>query len=180
MIPPRGYSALRRGRWSSPFAEYFVSFCTRGRRSGLEQPELTGAILRHFDSLAKDGAGEIRTGVVMPDHIHLLARLNEDGDLAAVVRRCKGPLTPLLRERGLGWQAGYHDHRLRPDNEVLPVFLYIFLNPYRAGLAHAGERWPGYRCCDEDWAWFEELTDSGHPFPEWLERWDGRARGVGA
>ena len=116
----------------------------------------------------------------MPDHIHLLVRLGERVELAEVVRRCKGPLTPLLRAQGLGWQAGFHDHRLRPEEEVLPVFLYIFLNPYRAGLAQAGECWPGYRCCAEDWAWFAALTESGNPFPEWLERWEGGVGGVGA
>ena len=26
----------------------------------------------------------------------------------------------------------------------------------------------GYYCAEEDWEWFQSLTDSGTPFPEWL------------
>jgi putative transposase len=169
MLPERGYSALRFGRWSTAFAEYLVSFCTLDRRSGLDRPEITAAIIAHWRGLEKAGAWEIRTGSVMPDHAHVLFRLGAGCDLAAAMRLCKGPLTPLLRSAGLHWQEGYHDRRLRPNDEILPVFLYIFLNPYRAGLLNTGAIWPGYFCCAEDWAWFSQLTQANCPFPEWLQ-----------
>jgi len=42
------------------------------------------------------------------------------------------------------------------------------MNPYRAGLLTPIERWPGYYCCEEDWAWFEKMTNDRAPVPEWL------------
>jgi hypothetical protein len=74
----------------------------------------------------------------------------------------------VLRSEGLRWQRGYFDHRLRPDEDRLPVFLYLYLNPYRAGLLATSDLWSGYYCRPDDWAWFAPLTDEGSPMPEWL------------
>jgi REP element-mobilizing transposase RayT len=110
----------------------------------------------------------IRTATVMPDHIHLLITLGDSAGLSEVVRLFKGRLSPALRASGLHWERGYFDHRLRQDEDRLPVFVYIFLNPYRAGLRNPGQTWPAYYCCEEDWVWFKPLTNEGCPFPEWL------------
>ncbi|WP_044891929.1 hypothetical protein [Opitutus terrae] len=80
----------------------------------------------------------------------------------------QGRLSPALRSHQLRWQDGYYEHRLRPNEDRLPVFLYIFLNPYRAKLVGANERYSAYFCRDEDWVWFEPLTNSSVPFPAWL------------
>src|SRR3954462_6247961 len=63
---------------------------------------------------------------------------------------------------------GFYDHQLRADDDVLAVFRYIYLNPYRAGLLPESETWPGYRCRAEDWNWFGPLTRESAPQPEWL------------
>lgn len=81
----------------------------------------------------------------------------------------RGRLTPTLRRSGLHWQDGYYDRKLRADDNRLPLFLYIFLNPNRAGLIKTGERWPGFFCRAEDWEWFGKMTDHDCPMPEWLE-----------
>jgi hypothetical protein len=44
----------------------------------------------------------------------------------------------------------YFDHRLRPEEDPLPVFLYIFLNPYRANLVQSNQTWPGCFCAEDD------------------------------
>ena len=83
----------------------------------------------------------------MPDHLHLLVTLGEHSELSDVVRLFKGRLVGALRAAGMKWQHGFLDHRMRPDEDRLPVFLYIFLNAYRAELLHADEKWPTYFCC---------------------------------
>ena len=55
-----------------------------------------------------------------------------------------------------------------PHEDRLALFLYIFLNPYRARLCAPGERWPGYFCREEDWSWFNGELNSERPYPEWL------------
>ncbi len=166
--PQHGHAALRRGRWSSPGAEYFLTFCTEQRAAGLDRPDLTAAIWDEIAAMESKSLWRWRCGVVMPDHLHLLITLVADAALPEVVRLCKGRLAPVLRRSGLSWQRAYFDHRLRPDEDRLPVFLYVFMNPYRAGFLDVGSIWPGYRCTAEDWAWFEPLTSDSRPMPEWL------------
>lgn len=104
----------------------------------------------------------------MPDHIHLLVGLGENTELSGAIRLFKGRLSPTLRAAGLKWERGYYDHRIRADEDRLPIFLYIFLNPYRRNYLAAAQTWHGYTCAKEDWAWFGELTSSDCPYPEWL------------
>ena len=105
----------------------------------------------------------------MPDHLHLLVTLGETTGLSAVVRLFKDRLTPLLRQHGAAWQQSFYDHCLLPEEDRLPVFLYIFLNPYRQQLIAPDQPWPGYHCAVEDWSWFGPLTRESCPEPAWLQ-----------
>ena len=163
-----GHEALRRGRNSCPQAEYFLTLCTRDRRRGLEGSELTAEILLAAHRLESEAIWMVRTATVMPDHLHLLINLGERVNLAGAVRMFKGRLSPSLRKAGLGWERAYFDHRMHATEDRLPVFRYIFMNPYRAGLLLTNEKWPSYFCCQQDWAWFAPLTNEDCPFPEWL------------
>jgi putative transposase len=170
-MPPtsgRGHEALRRGRWSDSGADYFLTLCTQDRQHGLTGREPASAILAHAHQLAAEGICHVRTAVIMPDHLHLLISLGESVELSAAVRLFKGRLAPVLRRASLHWQRAYFDHRLRPEEDPLPIFLYIYLNPYRADLVQSNQIWPGYFCAEEDWRWFGGLTDSSCPLPEWL------------
>jgi REP element-mobilizing transposase RayT len=61
--------------------------------------------------------------VVMPDHLHWLLWLGENTTLQTVVRHVKSvsahDLNPALNRQGKVWQAGYHDHALRHDEDVV-------------------------------------------------------------
>jgi REP element-mobilizing transposase RayT len=150
-------------------AEYFITLCTHDRKSGLTELAMRPDVLAAMQRLEDEEAWYLHAAVVMPDHVHLLVAIGESVDLAGAVRLFKGRLSPLLRKSGLRWQQAYFDHRMRSEEDRLPVFLYIFLNPYRDGLLPQIERWPGYYCCAEDWAWFGALTSDGSvPVPEWL------------
>jgi len=163
-----GYAALRRFRESTPSADYFITCNLSKRGNGLETPVLTGQAVQQWRELEQARLWSVRIAVVMPDHIHLLIRLAGPGSLAECMRLFKGRLTSALRQRGLKWQEGFYEHRLRETEDLLPVFLYIYLNPYRAKLISNGQKWPGYYCCEEDWSWFGTMTDHDLPQPEWL------------
>jgi putative transposase len=166
--PGRGHESLRRGRWSVSQAVYFITICTRDRKPGLTAPGLLTNILDQLQSMENEGSWLLSAAVIIPDHIHVLAEISEPPGLAGAVRLFKGRLTPLLRNHGLSWQQAYFDHRMRTDEDLLPVFLYIFLNPYRANLLPKTQRWPGYYCSTKDWKWFEAMTEESLPMPEWL------------
>jgi REP element-mobilizing transposase RayT len=134
----------------------------------LNKDEIRTALAKVGRDLEIGNSWYVRTAVVMPDHLHLLISLGQEVALPAVVRLFKGRTAPALRQAALGWQPAYFDHRLRSTDDVLPVFLYIFLNPYRANLVAPTERWVGYYCRPEDWVWFSALTNESVPMPEWL------------
>jgi putative transposase len=104
----------------------------------------------------------------MPDHMHLVFCLGDNTTLADCMRRFKGRTSTTLNRVKMKWQPGYYDHRLRTDDDRLPIFLYVFLNPYRASLLPSSEKWCGYWCAAEDWQWFGAMTNAAVPFPEWL------------
>jgi len=110
----------------------------------------------------------LRCGVIMPDHLHLLVSLGQTLDLSSVIRLFKGRMTPLLRQHQAAWQQSFYDHRLHPGEDLLPIFLYIFLNPYHKNLIPLDRPWPGYYCSTEDWNWFGPLTKENCPEPAWL------------
>ena len=164
----KGHEALRRGRWSTVGAEYFITLCTASKRSGLTAPIVTNELIAGALQLEQESAWGVRTMTVMPDHTHLLVTLGEPHDLSASIRLLKGRLARTLRSSDLHWERSGFDHRLRAEENRLPVFQYIFLNAYRAKLLTPDQRWPGYYCHPDDWAWFEPLTNESCPFPEWL------------
>lgn len=167
-LPDSGYAALRRFRHSAPQTEYFLTFNLRERDGSARLHDLRDGVFAEAFRLESAGHWLVRTMVVMPDHLHLLVVLLGDCELSKVIRSLRGRLAPLLRLNALHWQDGFYDRRLREQDDRAPIFLYIFLNPYRAGLIERNERWPAYYCRPEDWAWFGELTDADCPMPEWL------------
>jgi putative transposase len=169
LLRPRpGYSSLRRHRWSAPGAEYFVTFKAERAAEGLSNPELLTALTQQRQLLETQACWTVRTWSVMPDHVHIVFTLGPSLEISECLRKFKGPLTPLLRHYQLRWQPGYYEHRMRHNEDRLPVFLYVFLNPHRKKLIRTDEKWPGYYCAEEDWIWFGPLTNEETPFPEWL------------
>ncbi len=164
-----GYSALSGGRYSAAGEQYFLTFNLERPQSGLCETGLLADFERELNALSEQGLWHVRTSVIMPDHVHLLVQLRTRAPLSDTVRLLKGRLAPALRQRHRSWQRSFFDHRLRHEEDTFPVFLYIYLNPYRARLVPADIVWPGFHCAAEDWEWFSPLTKDGTPFPEWLE-----------
>lgn len=167
-VPPKGYPALRRGRVSIDHSDYFLTLCAKRPCETLCSPQIVASARGELNRLETDHLCRLRCPVFMPDHWHLLLTLHAEAELSALVRLFKGRLAPVLRSTATACQPGFYDHRLRSREELLPTFLYIFLNPYRAHLCAPDISWPGYTCAPEDWAWFEPLTKQSCPEPEWL------------
>lgn len=168
MRPPRGYEALRRHRTTIVGASYFVTLCTRNRHPGLTATEPADAVARELHEMAGDRSIVARAWVIMPDHVHLFLRTTEALALGQIVGRLKAGTRSALALRGLAWQGNFYEHCIRPDEPVEDVLRYMFLNPYRAGLASATEPYRHYWISPEDAAWFHASVDDLRPVPEWL------------
>ena len=166
--PGRGYSALRRGRISIPLATYFLTICTDKDRVGAHHTACIETIRATILALGADGSIAHRMAVVMPDHMHWLFRLGERLTFSRVLARFKAKTKGALAVQSLKWQENAFEHHLRPGENVWPILHYMFMNPYRAGLAQPDERWPGFIFGEEDWEWFQDHVKDGLPYPEWL------------
>jgi putative transposase len=168
--PHRGHDALRRGRFSQPGATYFLNLCTEGRHIGLTDSTIAERLFAEAHAMTADATWTLRAATVMPDHIHLLITLGDRLPLHKAVARLKSKSAPVLRTKdsALVWQSGFFDHKLRPDDSVAAVLLYIYLNPYRAQLCESTVTWPGFYCRTEEWSWFKDMLSANLPPPEWL------------
>lgn len=81
--------------------------------------------------------------VVMPNHVHVLARL-AGVPLGRIVQAWKGAsgreINRIRQSSGTVWQREYYDRFIRDDEHLIAALRYIAQNPGRAGL---GERWDG-------------------------------------
>lgn len=166
--PTKGHAALRRGRYSHPSAEYFLTLCTDGRQRGLTQSPAAEAIMGEFHAMETDESWNVRCAVIMPDHLHVLVILGERLSLGKSVQRVKAKTSAVLRAQGIAWERGFFDRKLRPDDDRLAIFRYVYLNPYRAQLVSVTQDWPHYHCREEDWRWFRDYLHDERPYPEWL------------
>ena len=164
----KGYRALRQGRYSQGGGEYFVTFCSADRQTGLTADSIAASILSEIGLMEAEHIWTVRCAVIMPDHIHLLIQLGEKLSLGRTIARLKSKSTKQLKPAGLHWQEGYFEHHMRPNEERLPVFHYIYLNPYRAKLLPEEKTWPWFVCGPEDQAWFSSYLNQGLPEPTWL------------
>ena len=148
--PVRKPNRLREYDYSQPGC-YFVTICTKERLPLLRRgaqcapasdlPPLTEAgraaeqaikgIAEHYETISVDKY------VVMPNHVHLLLRLNDGGrtlcaptknpSVARVIKMMKEAVT-----KSIGtpiWQKGYHDHVVRNDADYLRIWDYMETNP---------------------------------------------------
>ena len=165
--PPHSKN-LRKGRHSEPNVRYFVTFNTRPPSLSLATSSYFDAFHRVVSQMEADQQLSETSYTVMPDHVHLQLRLGEALTLSQAVGKLKHQSRKRSGFNPLNWQPGFHDHKLRTNEELHPILHYIHLNPYRADLLAYDSTWP-YTHIDADaWKWFQSLLDKDCPYPEWL------------
>lgn len=132
---------------------YFVTVCTREKLHTLGTVVGAGVSTGPHTALSEYGQivkscirqmPAVEKYVIMPNHIHLLVRLTEDGTVrtpSPTQTPYKGKGLPMVirwlkREttRRCGrslWQRGYYDHVIRDEADYLIHWNYIETNPAR-------------------------------------------------
>jgi putative transposase len=130
---------LRIGRFSEAGRVYMITTATADRVPVFSDFVLARQVVRALREC--DRAGETRTlcFVVMPDHLHWLIELTAE-DLSRPVRRFKSTSSRWINSARATpgaplWQAGFHDHAMRREEDMPSIARYIVANPLRAGLA---------------------------------------------
>jgi len=124
---------LRKGRVSEAGRVYLITAVTRGRRPLFSDLYVARHVVVALRKEASSGRARTLAFVVMPDHLHWLLQLGAGASLPVVVGAVKS--VTAHRIGGPVWQAGFHDHAVRGEENVPAIARYIIANPLRAGLA---------------------------------------------
>lgn len=88
---------------------------------------------------------ELRAWVVMPNHVHVLFKL-ENVPMSSILESWKKHTAQnanrILASRGRFWQAGYWDTFMRDAEHECSIRQYIESNPVKAGLVSEPNLWP--------------------------------------
>ena len=131
---------LRKGRVSLPNHAYLVTIVAASRKHFFTSFAAARVAVRCFHDTDVARHAQTLAFVVMPDHVHWLLQLEENGSLSETVRLYKAKVSLILRQRI--WQRGFHDHVLRDDEDLRGVARYIIANPLRSGLVKSVGEYP--------------------------------------
>ena len=135
---------------------YFITICTQDRKRILSEvvgddahivPKPYGRIVEKYIR----NAPEIEKYVIMPDHIHMIIRLDDGGTMwassptdnpkynrvASIVRSIK-----VLTAKEIGtpiFQRSYYDHVIRNQQDYNEVWEYIENNPRKWAITKQGK-----------------------------------------
>ena len=144
---------IRAGEYDySQCGAYFVTICTQNRRPILSNIVGDDAhiVPKRYGQIAEKylkNAAEIEKYVIMPDHIHMLIRLEEQGAekrspqasrIASIVRSIKTLTTKEIGESI--FQRSYYDHVIRNQRDYNEIWEYIENNPRKWMLTKQGIR----------------------------------------
>ena len=150
---------LRLGRHSLENQAYLLTTVTERRRPVFSDLGNARVLVREIRRLDEAQEVESLAFVVMPDHLHWLITLPAGRNLGRVMQLLKGRSARAIRlqeDGGALWQAGYHDHALRREEDLRAVARYLVHNPLRAGLATRVGDYPHW---DAVWLQDSEATD---------------------
>ncbi len=140
---------LRRGRFSHPGYWYFITTSTKNRSPVFLDPVTARVVIDSLKRLNGQGAIELIAVVVMPDHVHFAARL-QDKTLSALMHSLKSftaqKINGLLERNGQLWEPQYHDHAIRTEDELKNCVGYCLQNPMRKGLVDNFKEYPHWYC----------------------------------
>lgn len=133
MKPTKGYSELKKGRYSESGFVYHIVFSTLQRNPVFLDDRLARTLINILKKDEQLSYTATYSFVVMPDHIHWLLKLKK-GDISQAVQRVKSFFSKMT---GLTiWTPGFYDHAIRTDESLINVARYIVANPLRAGLVY--------------------------------------------
>ena len=134
--------SLREGRRSIPGQIYSITTAVNHRQryfADSNRADLAKSVLEDSQTWPKSHP---LLWVLMPDHLHLLLELQTES-LSIAVGRVKALISRRLKAIPTGglWQASFHDHALRREENLLTIGRYLLDNPVRAGLVSRAADW---------------------------------------
>ncbi len=148
----KGFKITHRNlpHWQYPGAMLFVTFNTLNRLQLSEKAkDEVLSSLKYWDS----SKIKLFTAVVMPDHVHMLFKLLQDGDgdsedLSKIMHSIKSfsanQVNKVMQRSGVVWQNESYDHVIRDERDFHNTLSYIWYNPVKKGLCDKAEDYSWY------------------------------------
>jgi len=137
-----------------PCATVFVTW--RAHNGVALGGEPAQAIISVMGRMARKKGIRIEAYCVMPDHVHTVVSLDEDGDVRGWVRYLKREVARRCDMPRM-WRRSYWDRHARKSEDVWAMVAYVLDNPVRMGLVSEWEEWP--------YSWSGRHEDAGGPDP---------------
>jgi putative transposase len=129
-----------RPSWVDESDPVFITFVGKIRRvNQFASPECWKSIVDTIDYLEKQKICIPMLLLAMPDHIHMLIMVSSNVGIRKFILKFKRVCG---YGRGIQWQRGAFDHRIRNKDSYVEKWEYILLNPVRAGLVTHQDFWP--------------------------------------
>ena len=119
---------------------FFVTTSTHERRRLFQVDANAQLFIETLQHYRRKGYYKLHAFVVMPDHVHLILT-PLDITLERAVGMIKGGFSRRLASKFPVWQRGFTDHRIRDAVDMEARRTYLIMNPVKAGLVEAAERY---------------------------------------
>ncbi|MBL4911268.1 MAG: transposase [Alteromonadaceae bacterium] len=128
---------LRKGRFSQPHREYFITFNCQNRRRLFTNFELAQIFCHQLCMNERKYDYCWLVWVLMPEHFHGILQLG-CSELSKVIGTLKGASAKGINEKlncnSKVWQPSFYDHALRKEENRIKIARYIVANPLRKKL----------------------------------------------
>ena len=145
MVKPHSKD-LRIGRASLPGQVYLITTVVSRRREVFRDLMAARELIAALRYQHEVGNARTLAFVVMPDHLYWLMELGDRLPFSEVVGTVKAysgrRLRRLAHDGGRLWQAGFHDHAVRAEEDLRALARYVIYNPVRSGLAESVRDYP--------------------------------------
>ena len=121
-------------------AIFFITICCQPKgKNQLCQPKIAQLLFDAARFYEEQHEWWIHLLLLMPDHVHLLARFGPGSGMRDVIQRWK---RYTAKHTHVKWQRDFFDHRLRSAESFDEKAAYIRRNPVRAGFVTEEQDWP--------------------------------------
>ena len=115
---------------------YAITILTYQRRSHFQRTANADLFIATLFRYRDQGKFALHAFAIMPDHVHVLITPAIDQSTSRCIQLIKGGYSHAVREQSPGeiWHSGYHEHRIRDENDFAAQKQYIANNPSRKHL----------------------------------------------
>jgi len=120
--------------WTMEGVLYFITFRTISNKLSIDEQRLV------LDNIIKGNNKyyNLIATIVMPDHVHLIIKPENEYNLSKILRGIKGAtargINLMRKSKGSIWQGESFDRIIRSQDELIEKLNYMLNNPIKNGL----------------------------------------------